>query len=92
MIEVLLLHWRMPAPAVEQGMAAAIRAGAITADVVAVEARRAAAAAPSPPEDLDDEGSGRNFVTVVIAAAGYGHRPAVLDWRLDPVVRVSAAR
>nr|WP_143076759.1 hypothetical protein [Streptomyces sp. MUSC 14] len=56
LIEVLLLHRRMPAPAVEQGMAAAIRAGAITADVVAVEARRAAAAAPPPPEDLDDEG------------------------------------
>ncbi|MFF8479232.1 hypothetical protein [Streptomyces sp. NPDC015414] len=46
LIEVLLLHRRMPASAVEQGMAAAIRAGAITADVVAVEARRAAAAAP----------------------------------------------
>ncbi|MFF0790389.1 IS21 family transposase [Streptomyces spiralis] len=56
LIEVLLLHRRMPAPTVEQGMAAAIRAGAITADVVAVEARRAAAAAPPPPEDLDDEG------------------------------------
>lgn len=56
LIEVLLLHRRMPATAIEQGMAAAIRAGAITADVVAVEARRAAALAPPPPEDLDDEG------------------------------------
>lgn len=56
LIEVLLLHRRMPAAAIEQGMAAAIRAGAITADVVAVEARRASALAPPPAEDLDDEG------------------------------------
>ncbi|MEV0186860.1 IS21 family transposase [Streptomyces sp. NPDC050625] len=55
LIEVLLLHRRMPATAIGQGMAAAIRAGAVTADVVAVEARRAAALTPPPPEDLDDE-------------------------------------
>ncbi|MCX4429726.1 hypothetical protein [Streptomyces mirabilis] len=36
-------------------MAAAIRAGAVTADVVAVEARRAAALARLPPEDPGDE-------------------------------------
>ncbi|MER5531988.1 hypothetical protein ABT075_46690 [Streptomyces sp. NPDC002677] len=53
LIEVLLLHRRMPADVVEQGMAAAIRAGTTSADVVAVEARRAAALAP-PPEDPDD--------------------------------------
>jgi transposase len=56
LIEVLLLHRRMPAAAVEQGMAAAIRAGSSSPDVVAVEARRAAALAPAPPEDPDDEG------------------------------------
>ncbi|MFE4824145.1 hypothetical protein ACFRFU_48955 [Streptomyces sp. NPDC056704] len=55
LIEVLLLHRRMPATAVEQGMAAAIRAGATSADMVAVEARSAAALAPPPSEDLDDE-------------------------------------
>ncbi|GAA3372419.1 IS21 family transposase [Streptomyces antimycoticus] len=56
LIEVLLLHRRMPADVVEQGMAAAIRAGTTSADVVAVEARRAAALAPPPADDLDDEG------------------------------------
>ncbi|MCO8308829.1 IS21 family transposase [Streptomyces sp. RKCA744] len=56
LIEVLLLHRRMPADVVEQGMAAAIRAGTTSADVVAVEARRAAALAPPPADDVDDEG------------------------------------
>ncbi|WP_399932091.1 IS21 family transposase [Streptomyces kanamyceticus] len=48
LIEVLLLHRRMPAATVQLGMAAALRAGASTADVVAVEARRAA---QNTPED-----------------------------------------
>ncbi|QDN95943.1 hypothetical protein FNV65_06135 [Streptomyces sp. S1A1-8] len=56
LIEVLLLHRRMPPDTVLLGMAAAIRAGATTADVVAIEARKAAAQAPAPPEDLDDAG------------------------------------
>ncbi|MFG3370356.1 hypothetical protein ACGF0K_36070 [Streptomyces sp. NPDC048156] len=46
LIEVLLLHWRMDAAAIQLGMAAALRAGVNTADVVAVEARRAAQEAP----------------------------------------------
>lgn len=54
LIEVLLLHRRMPAEAVQLGMAAAIRAGAATADVVAVEARKAAAQTPEPAEKGDD--------------------------------------
>jgi transposase len=40
--EVLLLHRRLPAAAVEAGMAAALSAGAVDPKVVAVEARRAA--------------------------------------------------
>ncbi|MFB8000444.1 IS21 family transposase [Streptomyces sp. NPDC056002] len=55
LIEVLLLHRRMPAAAVQQGMAAAIRAGATTADVVAVEARKAAVLVPEPADDSDEE-------------------------------------
>ncbi|WTX62131.1 hypothetical protein OG923_04425 [Streptomyces halstedii] len=55
LIEVLLLHRRMPAAAVQQGMAAASRAGAATADVVAVEARKAAALVPEPAGDSDEE-------------------------------------
>lgn len=45
----------MPAAAVQQGMAAAIRAGATTADVVAVEARKAAALVPEPADDSAEE-------------------------------------
>ncbi|MFG2681591.1 IS21 family transposase [Streptomyces sp. NPDC048392] len=55
LIEVLLLHRRMPAATVQQGMAAAIRAGATTADVVAVEARKTAALAPESAEDSGEE-------------------------------------
>lgn len=54
LIEVLL-HRRMPAATVQQGMAAAIRAGATTADVVAVETRKAAALVPEPAEDSGEE-------------------------------------
>lgn len=54
LIEVLLLHRRMPAPAIQLGLAAAIRAGSINAEVVAVEARRAVADA-SPHEDSPDD-------------------------------------
>lgn len=42
LIEVLLLHRHLPAPAVIAGMAAALGVGAIDDKVVAVEARRAA--------------------------------------------------
>jgi len=42
LIEVLLLHRSMPHEHVVAGIAAALRAGALTADAVAVEARKAA--------------------------------------------------
>ena len=44
LIEVLLLHRRMAHEHVVAGIAAALRAGAMTADVVAIEARKAAQA------------------------------------------------
>lgn len=47
----------MPAAAVQLGMAAALRAGSISSDVVAIEARKAVAAQPEPsplPDDPDD--------------------------------------
>tara|TARA_R110000868_G_scaffold411773_1_gene709867 strand:+ start:6780 stop:8423 length:1644 start_codon:yes stop_codon:yes gene_type:complete len=43
LIDVLLLHRTMPTPAVLAGISAALTVGAVTADVVAVEARLAAA-------------------------------------------------
>lgn len=55
LIEVLLLHRRLPAAAVVAGMAAALAAGSVDAKVVAVEARRsgdAPAAAVVPMGEL----------------------------------------
>jgi transposase len=48
LIEVLLLHRRMPAAQVIAGMTAALAAGSCSPDVVAVEARKHAAAGPAP--------------------------------------------
>ena len=48
LIEVLLLHRRMPASQVIAGMTAALGAGSCSPDVVAVEARKHAAATPGP--------------------------------------------
>ncbi|MEV4580494.1 IS21 family transposase [Nonomuraea jabiensis] len=52
LIEVLLLHRHMTHEQVVAGIAAALRAGALTADAVALEARRAAEAEP-PAEQPD---------------------------------------
>ncbi|MGW3730611.1 IS21 family transposase [Streptomyces sp. NPDC000851] len=55
LIEVLLLHRHMTHDHVVAGIAAALKAGALTADVVALEARKAADAdhptADGPPDD-----------------------------------------
>jgi len=48
LIEVLLLHRRMPAAQVIAGMTAALAAGSCSPDVVAVEARKHAATAADP--------------------------------------------
>jgi transposase len=50
LIEVLLLHRRMPATQVIAGITAALAAGSCSPDVVAVEARKHAAAAPGPAD------------------------------------------
>ncbi|MEV6025735.1 IS21 family transposase [Streptomyces sp. NPDC052036] len=56
LIEVLLLHRRMPAEAVQVGMAAALKAGSTSPDVVAIEARKAESAARDPePEDDEND-------------------------------------
>src|SRR5260370_23011990 len=47
LIEVLLLHRRMPPWQVVAGLTAALRAGSCSPDVVAVEARKHAAASPA---------------------------------------------
>ncbi|MGW0392082.1 IS21 family transposase [Streptomyces sp. NPDC003042] len=49
LIEVLLLHRRMPHEAVVAGMNAVLEAGSVSPDLVAIEARKAVAAAGGPP-------------------------------------------
>jgi hypothetical protein len=51
LIEVLLLHRRMPAAQVIAGITAALAAGSCSVDVVAVEARKHAAAGPAPASE-----------------------------------------
>ncbi|MFB6878370.1 hypothetical protein [Streptomyces sp. NPDC056323] len=49
LIEVLLLHRRLPDEAVVAGMKAVLEAGSVSPDLVAIEARKAVAAAGGPP-------------------------------------------
>ncbi|MGW7001368.1 IS21 family transposase [Streptomyces sp. NPDC054933] len=49
LIEVLLLHRRLPAEAVIAGMTAVLEAGSVSPELVAIEARKALAAAGGPP-------------------------------------------
>jgi transposase len=51
LIEVLLLHRRMPGAHVLAGITAALAAGSVSSDVVAIEARKAATAAQSTNDD-----------------------------------------
>jgi transposase len=59
LIEVLLLHRHMDAADVIAGIEAALSVGAHAADVVAVEARRAADARAAAPAPQDGDGQGR---------------------------------
>ncbi|MFI8370929.1 IS21 family transposase [Streptomyces sp. NPDC085466] len=49
LIDVLLLHRRLPGEAVVAGMNAVLQAGSVSPDLVAIEARKALAAAGGPP-------------------------------------------
>jgi hypothetical protein len=53
LIQVLLLHRHMTHEHVVAGLAAALRAGALTADAVALEARKAADTDTTPPSAAD---------------------------------------
>lgn len=55
LIEVLLLHRHMTHEHVVTGIAAALKAGALTADAVALEARKAADADHGPAESMPDD-------------------------------------
>jgi transposase len=76
LIEVLLLHRRLPAEAVRSGLAAAVTAGSTSPDVVAIEARKAASAArdPEPEDDGNDlppwaEASGGQVLSLPVRRA-----------------------
>ncbi|WP_041944211.1 IS21 family transposase [Tsukamurella paurometabola] len=62
LIDVLLLHRSLPADAVTAGIDAALRVGAVTVEVVAVEARRADAALLTTSDMTGGASSGRHRV------------------------------
>ncbi|MHC3394508.1 IS21 family transposase [Streptomyces lavendulocolor] len=63
LIEVLLLARHIPHEHLVAGLATALRAGALTADAVALEARKAAQAEDEPPAALPAGASGSATVT-----------------------------
>ncbi|CUU59765.1 hypothetical protein Ga0074812_13164 [Parafrankia irregularis] len=63
LIEVLLLHRHLAHEHVVAGLAAALRAGALTADAVALEARRAADTDEPPPSTPPQPGSAVSSLT-----------------------------
>jgi transposase len=64
LVEVLLLHRRYPHAQVIAGIAAALRAGAVRADVVAVEVRRAAPHQPTRAEAREQDPPGARVVSL----------------------------
>ncbi|WP_073946623.1 IS21 family transposase [Streptomyces kebangsaanensis] len=94
LISVLLLHRRMPAEAVLAGITAALDAGSTSADVVAIEARKAmsaraeagiqapAPAAPAPPPESRSAEVGARIISLPRRA----ELPA--DTRPEPSVAV----
>jgi len=72
LLEVLLLHRRMPAETVIAGVAAALEAGSASPELVAIEARKAAQAARELPAAGDDPG------LTQVPAAGPADGPAAV--------------
>jgi hypothetical protein len=64
LIEVLLLHRHMPHEQVVAGIAAALDSGALTADAVALEARRIADDEPRSVIDLRDPATHSSVVSL----------------------------
>jgi transposase len=76
LIEVLLLHRRLPAASVTAGIEAALRSGTCSPDVVAVEARRHAAAAGAPAAEPPAPAPRRSRAAVVTLPRRAGPLPA----------------
>jgi transposase len=90
LIEVLLLHRHMPHDHVLAGLATALAAGALTADTVALEARKAADADDQPadrgPHDLTPPGDPPARTVTSLTARRIAHLPP--DTRPLPSVAV----
>ena len=76
LIEVLLLHRRLPAASVTAGIESALRSGTCSPDVVAVEARRHAAAAGAPAAGPPGPAPRRSRAAVVTLPRRAGPLPA----------------
>ena len=96
LIEVLLLHRHLPAPAVIAGIRAALAVGSTSPELVAVEARRAAAR-PAEPDTDDEQGTGGVVLALPLAATEPADRPTTEpgdepgDGSLAEVVRARLA-
>jgi transposase len=75
LIEVLLLHRRLPAASVTAGIQAALTAGTCSPDVVAVQARRHAAAAGAPAAEPPGPAPRRSRAAVVTLPRRAGPLP-----------------
>jgi hypothetical protein len=76
LIEVLLLHRRLPAASVTAGIEAALKAGTCSPDVVAVEARRHAAAAGTAAAEPPAPAPRRSRAAVITLPRRTGPLPA----------------
>ncbi|CAL9676960.1 hypothetical protein SUDANB176_07867 (plasmid) [Streptomyces sp. enrichment culture] len=75
LIEVLLLSRHLPHEQLVAGLAAALKSGALTADAVALEARKAADADTEPQQAPPSPGSGSQAGMAQLPAAVRAHLP-----------------
>ncbi|GAA3260878.1 hypothetical protein ACFO1B_55400 [Dactylosporangium siamense] len=86
LIEVLLLHRHMPHEHVAAGLAGALRAGALTADAVALQARKFAETDDHPTATDEPARPTGNVVSLT------QRRPAQLPANTQPLPTVAAVR
>jgi transposase len=94
LIEVLLLHRHMPHEQVVAGIAAALDSGALTADAVALEARRIADGQPQPVIDLSELAADRPVVSLTerrLAQLPPDNRPMPSVRAYDELLRLRPA-
>lgn len=89
LIEVLLLHRHLPHEQVVAGLAAALRAGALTADAVALEARKIGETLPIDHQvvDLDEPGRVPSLTQRRIASLPPDRRPIPSVAAYDQLLR-----